>query len=108
MPKTQVTYGQLLALRDDINRQQSNSAAFYFFNKTKIDLFFARNTMALKVLQSRMDEYVQKYVKFDADGQPVKEMRDGKEYYCFYSEEYRTKYLAAVNKFLDLKISIEI
>lgn len=108
MSKTQVTYGQLLALRDDINLQQSKSAAFYFFNKTRIEKFFALNTMALKVLQSRMDEYVQKYVKFDADGQPVKEMKDGKEYYCFYSEECRTKYIDAVNKFLALKISFEI
>lgn len=108
MSKTQVTYGQLLALRDDINRQQSQSAAFHFFNKTRIDKFFALNSMALKVLQSRMDELVQKYVKFDKDGQPEKEVKDGKEYYCFYSEDYRAKYIEAVNKFLSLRISIEI
>lgn len=108
MPKTQVTYGQLLALRDDIIRQQKNSAAFYFFNKTKVDKFFAVNTMALKVMQSRLDEYVTKYVKFDRDGQPVKEERDGKEYYCFYSDDFKEKYQNAVNKFLSLKISIEL
>ena len=89
MSKTQVTYGQLLALRDDILSKQRTSAAFFFFNKTRVDKFFSINTMALKVLQSRLDEYVKKYVMFDKDGQPMKEERDGKEYYRFYSDDYK-------------------
>jgi len=108
MAKIQVNYGQLLALKTDIEHQQKVSAAFYFFNQSRIQKFYQLNQMALKVMQSRLDEFVTKYVMFDKDQQPVTEERDGQLVYKFYSEEYRQKYIDARNNFLSLKISIEL
>lgn len=64
--------------------------------------------MALKVLESRLDEFVRKYVKLNADLQPETETKNGKQVYCFYSEEYRQKYLDALNNFFKQKISIDL
>lgn len=108
MPRFELTYGQLLALRDDIIRQQQTSAAFFYFNKSRVEKFFNQNQMALKVLKSRMDEYVKKYVKFDADAQPITEEKDGTLVYTFYSEESKEQYKKALNNFMALKISIEL
>lgn len=108
MAKLQVTFGQLLALRDDILHQQRTSASFFYFNKTRVEKFFQLNTMALKVLQSRLDEFVQKYVMFDKDQQPITEEKEGRIVYKFYSDEYKEKYQQAVNNFLSGKISIEL
>lgn len=108
MPRTQLSFGQLKALRDDIFRLQNQSPAFYFFNLARVEKFNAQNSMALKVLESRLAEFVTKYVKLNADLQPETEMKDGVQLYCFYSEEYRQKYLGALNNFLSQKISIDI
>lgn len=108
MPKHQLNYGQLKALRDDILRLQNQSPAFYFFFLPKVERFNAVNSMALKVLESRLDEFVKKYVKFNKDLQPITEIKDGKEVYCFYSDEYKEKYLNALDTFFKQKISVEI
>lgn len=108
MSRITVTYGQLMALRNDIRKQQNESPAFYYFNKSRTDKFFSLNNMALKVLESRMDEFVKKYVKLDADMQPMTEDVDGQIVYQFYSPDYKEKYLNAVNKFLAIKISIDL
>jgi hypothetical protein len=108
MPRTQVTFGQLKALRDDILFLQNQSPAFYFFNTARVERFNSQNSMALKLLESRLDEFVKKYVKMDADLQPVTEEKDGRKVYCFYSDEYRENYLKALNNFLSQKISLDL
>lgn len=108
MAKEQVTFGQLLALRDDILHQQNTSPAFFYFNKARVKKFFSLNTMALKVLQSRLDEMVKKYVMFDKEMQPITEEKDGQHIYKFYSEEGRQQFIEARNNFLNGKISIEL
>lgn len=108
MPRTQLTYAALLSLRDDIIKQQNESPAFYFFNEAKIDRFKSQNSMALKILETRLSEFVKKYVKFDKDMQPMTEMRDGINVYSFYNEEYRQDYLKARNNFLSQKISVDL
>lgn len=108
MARTQLTYGQLKALRDDIHRLNNQSPAFFYLFQEKVKRFNSQNSMALKVLESRMDEFIKKYVKIDKDLQPVTEMRDGQQVYCFYSEEYRESYLKAINNFLSQKISVDI
>lgn len=108
MPKQQMTYGQLLALRDDILRLQSQSAAFFYLFKARVDKLFALNTMAFKILESRMDEFVKKYVKHDENNQPCTEQTDRSLLYVFNSDEEKEKYTKALNNFLSLKISIEL
>lgn len=108
MPRTQLTYGQLQQLDDDITRLQNQSPAFYYFFQARVERFRNVNVMALKVLASRLDEFIKKYVKMDKDMQPVTEMKDGKLVYCFYSEEYREKYIKEINHFLSQKISVDI
>lgn len=106
MAKHQVTYGQLKALCEDIMRQQNTSPSFFFFQKNRTERFFAQNTMAIKVLESRMNEFLKKYVKHDENQQPLTEEKDGGRVYSFESDEIKQKYLDAVNNFLSLKISI--
>lgn len=108
MAKIDMTYGQLKALRDDILFQQNKSAFFYYFNKAKTDRFDNVNQMKLTVLKTRLDEFVTRYVKMNKDGQPETETRDGQLVYCFYSDEYRDKYLKELNHFLSLTISVEL
>ena len=64
--------------------------------------------MPLKILQSRMDEFVKKHVKFDKDAQPITEEKDGKTFYTFYTEEAKQEYIKATNHFLSLPTTIEI
>ncbi len=108
MPRTQLTYNQLLALRDDILNQQRTSACFFYFNKPKVDRFFSQNHITLSVLKSRMDEFITKYVKFDKDKQPITEEKNGTLIYTFYSPEDEEAYKKALTHFLSLKISIDI
>lgn len=108
MPRTQLTYGQLKALNDDISRLQNQSPAFFFFQGSMVEKFRNQNSMALKILESRTTEFINKYVMMDKDMQPMTEIKDGVKVYSFYSDEYRDNYLKALNNFLSQKISIDI
>lgn len=108
MARHQINFRQLKALRDDILRLQQQSPAFYFFFLSRVEKFKSLNSIALNTLESRQDEFIKKYVKQDKDMQPITEERDGQQVYCFYSEEYRQKYLDAQKNFFSQKISIEI
>lgn len=108
MSKIDATYNSLLSLRDDIDRLQNTSPAFYFFQRARCEKFAAQNSMHLKILKSRLDGYVTKYVQHDENQQPITEMRDGVKVYVFPSDAERKNYLDAVNAFLSLKISMEL
>ena len=108
MAKHTITYSQLLSLRNDIINQQKTSAAFFFFNMAKVERFFSENKFPLTVMDSRMDEFVKRYVRLDKDGQPVTEERDGILHYSFYSKEYEDNYKKAIGNFLSLKITIQL
>lgn len=108
MARIQMTYQNLLALKNDIQFQQKHSPAFYYFNKSRVEKLFSLNKMAFSVLQSRLDELVKKYVKFDKDMQPIAEEKDGQLVYCFYSDESRQQYMDKLNQFLSQSISIEL
>lgn len=108
MPKTEVTYNQLLALRDDIIYQQRRSASFFYFNKARVERFFNVNAMPLRLLETRMSEFVKKYVKHDENDQPCMEEKEGKQYFVFADADMEEKYKAAVKSFLAFKTTIDI
>jgi len=108
MPKTEMNYNQLLALRDDILHHQRTSASFYYFNRARVERFFSQNTFQLHLLKTRMEEFVSKYVKHDENGQPLTEEREGTLHYLFNTEEDKEKYSAAIQNFLNIKTNIEL
>lgn len=108
MPKIDATYGQLMLLRDDILRLQNESAAFFYFNKARNDRFFSQNHMHLSILNSRLSEFIKNHVQHDENQQPVTELKENVAHYVFPSPAEKEKYIAARNKFLSLKITMEL
>jgi hypothetical protein len=108
MPRIEMTYAKLDALNQDIERLQNQSPAFYYFFLVRVERFRNVNKMALAVIESRTQEFIKKYVKFDKDGEPITEIKDKQEVYCFYSEEGRENYLKAIRNFMSLKISVDL
>lgn len=108
MPRTQITNGQLRALEQDIINQQRTSAAFFFFNRARVERFFSQNQFALKVMNTRLMDFVKQYVKHDENNQACTEEKDGELHFVFSTDENKEKYSAAVANFLKLKTTIEI
>jgi hypothetical protein len=108
MARHEATNGKLFALRDDINKQCNESAAFYYFNKEKISRFNSQNKLLLKILDDRLGEFIKKYVQHGEDGKPMTEEKDGVTVFVFESEEKGEAYLEEQKEFLARSIHIEL
>ena len=108
MARQQLTNKQLQLLRNDINSQTHRSPAFYFFNRPRIERFFHQNALALKVLQSREDELIRKYVQHDESGKPMTRQENGELVWVFATDELRQQYLEDQENILSKAVLIEV
>lgn len=106
--RQQITNNQLIALDKDVQKQMNESPAFFFFNKTKIDALYQKNTLLFKIINERMAGFVKKYVQHDEEGKPLTEEKNGEKVYVFATEADREQYLAEQQEFLSLTIHIEL
>lgn len=108
MARFEITNNQLLALNADIQKQQNESPAFYFFNKEKIKRFYQQNTMLIKIVDKRKSELAIKYAIHNDLGEPVLEEKEGIQHYTFVNEEAENNYKEELSTILARSVTVEL
>ena len=103
-----MSYGELNELQADINRRMSDSPAFVFFLKEKIERFLRNNNTRLEVLYKTKEELQDAYVKRDEKGELMTEERDGQIKWVFEDEATKQTYLDRWKSFMDITFEVNM
>lgn len=103
-----ITYHQLYILLLDIQNWQASSPAFALFNSQKIKRFYEQNNLRIQVLNKKLSELTDKYVKKTGDGKLSVVKVNGRDEYEFETEENKIEYGKAFEEFMSRSLEFHI
>ena len=109
MAKVEMTYKQLLRMRNEINEYTQNSITWQLFFQEKIEKFRKRNAIRLGVMDEKLKQLRLDCVKHSDDGKPVilEDLGQGIVKYDFINEEKKKEYHEAYHEFMNRTITVE-
>lgn len=117
--KREITNNQLWLIENDLTAVARQSPGIAFLLATKIQQFYSRNEVLLKILHKRVHEIQKKYIVHDDNNQPQYVAgTDNKEWFYLDSvigkkgqlltgEAIAAAYTEEVNEFLNRSVTVE-
>jgi hypothetical protein len=107
--KNEMTYGQLIALDNDINYQCSQSISYNYFNRDKIIAFYNFNKIPLQVAKQRHNELLKEHIELDEKGNlKTIDKEDGSKEYVWKKPSSKEEFDKQSKEFLSRSISIRL
>lgn len=104
--KQEITYQQLDQLSTDIQKQVSQSPAFYYFNKEKIKRFYQLNQLRLQAIEEKKKSLVKKYVQHENREPLTKDNEQGTKVYVFADRFNEDAYIAEYTTFMNQSLPL--